>query len=136
MAVRVLPNVEGLFIAFLKADPDVAPMLGGRVYSSLPADKVWPAARVTRYAGAPVWQVPAELDRAELQLDVWADSKQVAWQVVATARAATAERMPGVHALGQVTAVDLGQLAYDPDETYDPALPRYVADLTVYARPA
>lgn len=136
MAVRILPNVEGILIAFLKDDPDVSPLLAGRVYSTIPTAKVYPLARVARFAGAPVFQVPAELDAAQVQLDVWADSKQAAWQAIATMRAAMAERLPGVHALGKVAGVDLGQLSYDPDETFDPAKPRYIADVTVYARPA
>ena len=134
--LRILPNAEGVLIAFLKSDPDVAPLLGDRVYSALPATKTWPAARVTRYAGAPVFQQPVELDRAEIQVDVWATSKQSAWQIAATMRAAVAARLPGVWPLGVVTGVDLGQFTYDADETYDPALPRYITDLTVYARPA
>lgn len=134
MPLRLLPNVEGIVLAALKADADVTALVGGRVYSSLPSAKTWPAVRVTRFGGAPAFSSPAVLDAATLQVDVWAESKMAAFTAASTVRAVMEQRLPGVHPLGTVYRVDLGQFSYDPDEVYDPVLPRYISDFTVYAR--
>lgn len=138
--LRILPNVEALLTAFLIDDPDTSALISDRVYATVPKRKVYPLVRVTRFGGTPVMQVPLEIDTAQVQLDVWAETKRAAGDTVQTIRAAMARRLPGAHdfangVTGVVTAVDFGLLSYDPDTEFDPAKPRYIADASITYRP-
>lgn len=139
--LRVLPDVEALVVAFSRADADVSSLLGVRIYGdSVPHKKTYPLARVHRFGGVPVMQVPLEIDTATLQLDVWDNTKRGASNVMRTWRSVLAARLPGVHdfgggVAGVITAVDIGVLSYDPDAVFDPPKPRYITDVSVSYRP-
>lgn len=135
MTVTLLPDVEKLVIGFLLDQDEVTDIAGTSVYSVLPKDKDWPALRVTRFGGLPVLSRPLHLDAATLQIDAFGGPKRQAWLLAETARAVMAERLPGSHDEGQVTAVNFGAFAYVPDVTFDPAQPRYLFTATVYVHP-
>lgn len=124
-----LPNVEGMVTAHLTASVGVAPV------PALPEAKMWPAIRVTRWGGSPKVAHPFVLDRALVQVDVWATRKQAAWDLSSRVQESLTSDFPGVHALGVVTLVEPGQFSYRPDDVFDPPIPRYVLDFTIYARP-
>lgn len=135
-ALRVMPNVTALVVAFLRADVDVSALAGARGYAiELPENPPLPCYRVTRFGGIPVMQVPFEIDTADLQIDAWALKHGDAEKLLNTIRAALSARLPGKHPLGMVTAVDHGVMSSSPDPTYDPARPRFIGDTTITYRP-
>lgn len=135
MAVTLLPDIEQLLSAFLRDQAEVTALVGQRVYTALPTSTTFPAVRLTRFGGAPVRQRPVHLDAADIQLDAFGGPKATALEIAETCRAVIWHRLPGEHAEGIVTGVDLGALAYSPDDTYTPAKPRYLFTATVYAHP-
>lgn len=58
--------------------------LGTRVYSSIPTNPTWPLVTVQRIGGIPA--VREYLDTANLQVDVWGNSKSEARDIAARAR--------------------------------------------------
>ncbi len=138
--MRTLPMVEALVVHYLTQHPDVSAAVGSRVYAvALPGNVTRPCVRVTRYGGSPVIQSPAlELDRADLQVDVWGATNQATASLAAVVRSALAQ-MPGRHdgpAPGVVTAVTFGPFSTSPDTERDPVWPRVIADVSVVYRPA
>lgn len=127
-------DVLRLVTTFLREDPDVAALLGPRVYTVLPREKVFPLCRVTRWGGtftdSSVW-----LDQAELQLDVWADDQA---QISDTARClveALTMRLPGSRPGGVVTASRITTIAADLDPEYEPVKHRARLGLSVHVHP-
>ena len=53
----------------------MAALVSTRVYSKLPAAKVWPAVRVARTAGGPIEETGGYLHDPLFQLDVFADDE-------------------------------------------------------------
>lgn len=133
MAVELLPDVEALVSAWLRADVDVTGLIGQRVYTDLPArDKTWPLVRLTRAGGAPTMSRPLYADRAVIQMDVWGGAKATARDIAETIRQRLcSDDFRGTHPEGVVTAVEVGQFRWLPDTTFDPPKPRYIFDLTV-----
>lgn len=82
--MRLLPDVEAVAIRYLAAHPDVA-AFGPRVYWSF--NNTTPHIVVTRTGGTASWP-PASIDRANLDVDVWAASKDEARDLTETARQA------------------------------------------------
>lgn len=135
MTTPVLPNVEALVVGFLRADDAVKAIAGARGYTAtLPKDPTRPCYRVTRFGGSPAVAFPLVLDRADLQIDTWGTTHGQAHDLMATIRAALADRLPGAHAAGAVTRVEFGPASNSPDITHDPAWPRYIADVSVFYR--
>lgn len=124
MTTTLLPNVEKLLSAFLRAQPSVIALVGDRVYTRLPEKTVFPAVQVhqfyTQFLNRPLW-----LARYFVQVDAWADNKAQAWNVSATVMAALGDSLEGVHADGIVNAVSFDGWTDDPDEIYTPAKPRW-----------
>lgn len=135
MGVRLLPNVEALVSAFLRAHPDVAGVVAGRVYTVIPNGPTWPLVRVHLYDDRPIANVPLHLVRSYLQVDGFGGSKVQAWRAAETARAALAADLVGAHDEAVVTAVDVRGLADDPDDSYSPAKPRFRFTAEVVAHP-
>lgn len=129
------PNVEALVSAFLREQTEVIALLGDRVYTSLPKNPEWPAARVVVIdeapAGSPLWLVGAVI-----QVDAWGGTKADAWRIANTCRAAIDRRLVGAHPEGVVTGVTLGGLLDEPDEDFTPAKPRWLFTSTVHAHPS
>ncbi|QXJ19610.1 DUF3168 domain-containing protein [Actinomadura graeca] len=127
-------DVLRLITSFLRADPAVAEILGERIYTVLPKDKTFPLCRVMRFGGA-FTDSSAWLDRADLQLDVWADRQA---QVSDTARClveALVWRLPGSRPGGVVTDSRLTIFAADLDPEYEPVKHRARLGLSVFAHP-
>ena len=142
--LNVLPNVLALVVAFLKADPDVAALVGSRIEAVNLTTETRPCVRVTRYGGMPAvggaWQpAPILLDTANLQIDVWGRTNKEAGDTAALLRAALGQRLPGTHNVagitGTVTRVQFGTYADDPDDVYDPPWPRVRFDTTITYKP-
>jgi hypothetical protein len=132
MPVRVLPSIEVLAVAHLKASADVAALVGTRVGTEL-------------YAGADsaIWlSLVTGEERfrnhlAALMLDVrsYGGSKSQA-DVLARTVHAVMHTMPGVHPQGVVTAVQtLAMPAWNPDEGFTPPRARYVGTYVVVLHP-
>lgn len=133
----MLPNIEGLVSAFLRADDDVVAEVSDRVYTSLPKDPTYPCVRLTRIGGATFMEGLYEFDRPLVQFDVWGGPKATAWRVAETVREAIATRLAGRHEDGLVyggVSLTTGALRYLPDEVFDPAKPRYTFDVELLTR--
>lgn len=131
----LLPDVEAEVINFLRNDPDVlASDLSDRIYGKLPQDKIYPLARVTQVTSNMLVQVPpAEFEQVTLQIDVWGGTKADTKTAAQTLRAVLAHRFvqPGIE---PASAVDLGSLAWLPDQDFDPPKARYTSDVLVTVR--
>ena len=127
----IIPNVEGLLVAALRAD---ARLSGAFVGVELPATKTWPAVRVTRTGGAPVASLPVTVvDAPEVQIDVWADRRQAAWDIAA-AVVSVLNGTRGMRRLAGVSGCEVRRVSYDPDVTFDPPKPRYIISARLWTR--
>ena len=132
----ILPDAERLASAFLRGHVGVSALVGDRVYTAYPANAgTAPLVLVQRVGGAPPIARPLVLDRATLQLDAYGGTKAQAHELVATVLDALSE-LAGVRPEGTVAGRELGPIRWQPDETFTPHRPRYVADVTLYVRPA
>ena len=134
-----LPDAEALVIDALLGLPEVTgSALGTRVYGVVPKDRVFPLARVARYGGDPLYDGhPYWLDVAALQVDVWADGGMVeAHDLAELLRGVCALRLPGfVSAGGVISSVKVSGLVQSPDQTFEPAKPRYRFTATTTVHP-
>lgn len=131
-----LPDVERLVSSYLRAHPGVAGVVGDRVYTAMPAqlEPELALVLVQRIGGTPPLSHPLVVDEAQLQVDAYGGPKAVAWEVLATVLAAFDELEGAVRPEGYVSAVRQGAIRWQPDETFDPWRPRYVADVTLTTR--
>lgn len=129
-------DVEALVSKHLRAAPAVTALVGDRVYSAIPKRAEWPLVRLTRVGGGPVG-TPNVLDAGRIQVDAFGGSKAQARELAATVIGELVANLAGQHDGGEstVTAVRAGSLRSNPDPTFDPPKPRYVAEVTVYVRP-
>lgn len=128
--MTALPDTEALVIWFL-SDALIA---GGRVYGSFPEAPTYPLAVVQRVGGNPE---PRWLDKADLQVDVWAATRAEARDSAANAFASLMT-MEGAIDTGTVQGVVTGVLPgsglrWLPDE--DTEQPRYTFSVLVTAHP-
>lgn len=142
MTLHLAPNVQAILVQFLRDQAEVDELCDGRVGTVVPADPDLPFVRVVQFGqranggDGTNWATVAEL-----QVDVWADTKADAWRTAATAHAAIVQRFVGTFdygpdAAGTVTkcvAVGLRDL---PDESYSPARSRWMFSVSVWAHPA
>ncbi|MCA1569310.1 MAG: DUF3168 domain-containing protein [Chloroflexi bacterium] len=133
--LRLLPNVEALVSAFLRAHPDVVVVVGDRVYTVVPSNPTWPLVRVHQWDDQPAGQTPLHHVAAYLQLDAFGGSKAQAWRAAETCRMAMSRQLTGVYVEAVVTGCDVRGLADDPDDSYTPAKPRFRFDAVVYCHP-
>ena len=135
MVVRALPDAELVLTGYLRGHPDVAALVGTRVYTQLPTSPTFPLVQVRRFGGVPV--IDGHLDRASVQIDVWAASKQQARDTAATVQAALIAMPSGPLAGAVVTRVrtETG-LSWQPEN--EGARPRYVlaVEVTLHPLPA
>lgn len=134
--LTLLPDVEQLLSAFLRDQPEVAAIVGERVYTTLPAAKEYPLVRLTRFGGSPSFSRPLWLDNAQVQFDCYGGPKKLANTLAETVRAAMATRLPGSHDDGYVSRVTFGALSYQPDDTLEPAHPRFIFTCAITAHPS
>ena len=137
MTALLLPDVERLVSSYLRAHAGVANVVGDRVYTAMPAqgDPSSPLVLVQRIGGTPPLSHPLVVDEAQLQIDAYGGPKVVAWAALANVLAAFDELEGVVLPEGYVSAVRQGAIRWQPDETFDPWRPRYVADVTLTTRP-
>jgi hypothetical protein len=132
----VICDVLRLVTDALRADSDLAVLVGDRVYTVLPKEKTFPLVRVVRWGGAPDRRVPrAWLDHADLQIDAWADRQIQATDVARCLVSALTERLPGPRPGGVVTASTVTHLATELDADFAPVLHRARLAVTVTAHP-
>ena len=137
MSTPVLPDVEAMLSAALRADADIIALVGDRVYGELPKDaglRAGPLVRLGRIGGGPTGQ-PLTLDAAIVQFDVWGGTKKQAREVAATIAKVVGELAGYSGPDGYITGTSPGSLRYVPDESFTPQRPRYVVEATVYNRP-
>lgn len=133
MALRLLPDVEALVVAYLKADASVAAIAGTRVSTKLA--EAYPRVNVTLITGREV--VREHLDEQHLQVDAYADDKADANLLARTVRAVLLNAPSVPHARGVVTHVrTITPPRWLPDETANDR-PRYLAEygITVHPHP-
>lgn len=136
MTDLLLPDVERLVSGYLRAHVGVAGVVGDRVYTAMPAQRSPELALVLvqRIGGTPPLSHPLVVDEAQLQVDAYGGPKVVAWEAMAHVLAAFDELEGVVLPEGYVSAVRQGAVRWQPDETFDPWRPRYVADVTLTTR--
>lgn len=129
-------DVERLASTWLRARADVIAIVADRVVTEVPNRAVFPFLRLTLIGGAPVYSHPLFLDEAYIQFDAFGGPKVVARNLIDTVRSALAADFCGLHlGVGVVTSVLFGELAYVPDDLFDPPKPRYVASASIYTHP-
>lgn len=133
MPARLLPNIESLVVAVLRANADIVALVGDRVGTELYAGA---AAAIQVHLITSDEIVARHLDGTRVQVDGWGGSKLDAWTVAATARAVLVEYDGVVGSIGVMTgARTLAGPQWLPDSTFEPPRARYVTDLEVYAHP-
>ena len=145
MAAVVFPDVEAIVIGLARSSsvalaavtaaggPASGPSVAACIASQVNGTAL-PAVTINRTGGVP--SLTRRLDRAVLDLNVWADTKAHA-SALARTMAAVLLELHGTAATGYVIAgVDqvLG-LRWLPDDTRTPTIPRYVASFAVSVRP-
>lgn len=104
MTHALFPDIEAMAARILRA----ANVCGGRCYSSIPKNPVWPLATVKRVGGTPA--VERWLDVARIQVDVWGNNKSEARS------SADAARLALHNGEGVAYGVDAGFLSGVEDE--------------------
>lgn len=139
MSLTLLPDTAALTSQFLRDQSEVVALVGQRVYTVLPNTKTFPLVRVTRVGGSAGTTFAHWLDAPLFQVDVWADTAAVAFQVAETCRAALVQRFTGVHHFtgvsGVVTSIDAGGITSGFDSE-DPKRARDRFDVVIHAHPA
>ena len=131
-----LPDVERLVSSYLRAHAMVEGLIGERVFTAYPAKAgEGPLVLVQRIGGTPPLSHPLVVDEAQLQIDAYGGGKALAWAVMATVLAAFDELEGQVRPEGSVAAVRQGAIRWQPDDTFKPARPRFIADVTLTTRP-
>lgn len=146
--LALLPDVEALVVHFLLDQPELEDMFEtavdetgrtvddaptDRVYSVLPKAKRFPCVRVTRLGGIPRTYTPRYLDGADVQIDGFAPTRDLAWQITETCGSLLAARLAGTHDQGVVTGVDVGGIR--PGDSDFEKIHMKILPATIYAHP-
>lgn len=135
MSDVLLPDVERLVSRYLRDSAPVDALVGDRVYTAWPhtgtEDTKQPLVLITRIGGDPPFSYPLVVDACDLQVDAYGGGKHQAHQLAATVRQSLAALVDRVTPDGVVHAVTFGALRYVPDESFSPARPRYVMDVSI-----
>lgn len=133
MAVRLLPSVEILTVAHLRASEDVAVIAGSRIGTELYAGSD-PAVWLTLVSGEE--RVDNHLVAPLIDVRSYATDKGTADRLARTVHAVLHD-MRGSHAQGVVTDIGTVSLPYwMPDEGFEPPRPRYVGSYSITLHPA
>lgn len=128
-------DAERLVSAYLRAQPTINDIVAERVYTDPPANLLFPLVRIQQIGGAPI-TVPLWLDEALLQIDCYGGPKALARHLLDEVRDLMGSRsFITAHEMGVVTGVDFGDVRYLPDDTFDPAKPRWIFDVSVFTHP-
>lgn len=139
--IALLPDVEQIVATWLRAQPELAALVGDKVYTALPRNfendpEFWPVVRLVRVSGTPAFSRPLRVDDAIVQFDVWGGPKKTAFTVAETIRALLAdESFVGVHDDACVVGVAFGVFQFLPDTDLSPARPRYTFEVRVRVHP-
>lgn len=133
--VDLFPDAEALISKVIRDE------LGARVYSSIPNNPTYPLITVRRIGGIPSQRV--RLDNADLQFDVWGNTKSEARLLAAQARQAaflaegtSYDTDDGYPASAVVTGLqDILGLTWLPDPLV-PKLNRYTFGLRIFLHAA
>jgi hypothetical protein len=131
--------VTTLVSGFLRSRPEVAALVGNRVYSVFPKQlaSALTFAIVQRVGGFPSLSRPLVIDLAVMQLDCYAGTHAAAHELAATCLAALSEwQGEQPDDAGNVCGVVVGPKRWQPDPTYKPPKPRYVCDFEVTVKPS
>jgi len=134
-----IPDVAWLTQTYLRSVPEVTDLVGQRIYCAFPRqlDKAETFVLIQRIGGSPPVQRPLVVDLAVLQLDVYGGRAADASRLVGAIRWALWDwqgEQPDNS--GNVCGVVFGPLRYQPDETWKPPRPRYIADVSVTVKPS
>ena len=131
MALIAFPDIEAWLTAYLRAQPEIADLVGDRVYTEIPNSPTFPLVVCRRVGGAPLNTGRAlHVGRALCQIDAYGGPK-------ATARALADLCRQAVHAsVGTqpnlvVSHVLHGGLRWMPDTGFEPSRPRYLYDAQI-----
>jgi hypothetical protein len=128
-------DVELVVVTYLRSVTEVAAAVSTRVFTVTPNSPTFPLVRVYRIGGGTPAGRSRRLDAAALQVDVFAETKKEAADILATVRAALSVLHIAVGVAAVVSAVQFGPARYIPDPDFTPAMPRYSADITVTIHP-
>jgi hypothetical protein len=133
MTLRLGVDVEALVVDYLASVPEVFALVDVRVSTETGMVLGLPLVRVQRIGGT--YAVPRWLERARLQIEAWATTKEEANDLIRTIEAAMLLAPLDEHPEGVVTEVqiDLSQLWLPDPETGDA---RYQSDFGIYVHPS
>lgn len=135
-AIVLMPNIEAIVSAFLRAQPEITAIVDDRVYTAIPGGPVYPLVRVTQFDDVKVTNMPLWVVKSSVQIEGFGGSKGDAWRACATAQSVLAERFHDQVAGGcVVSAVMWGSMRDLPDPTFSPAKPRFVTTAYITAHP-
>jgi hypothetical protein len=128
-----LPDVELIATSFLRTHIGVTDH-NADVSTELPNPIRLPYITLQRVGGVPVESV--WVDEAHVQVSCWGATKEQAFSLAASCRAALFDMQGHRDDAGYVSGVeDLTGLMWMPDTSEDPTLSRYVFGLAVYTHP-
>jgi hypothetical protein len=129
-----MPDVERMVVLYLRASSDVQALISQRVATELPASPTWPMATVTLISGEE--RLRLQLDAQRIQVDAWGGTKAQANLLIRTLRAVLLQMPSVTHDAGIVSMVHtLVGPQWLPDDTVNPARPRYLADFEIVVHP-
>lgn len=137
----ILPNVEAFTSQFLRDQPEVGDALtaaGGDadgVFTAIPKRPTYPLVRVTAITENKLSTRPLWIFRATVQIEAFGGTKAQAHEIGRTCEGVMAARMIGVQDDAVVVGVDHGAFIDLPDETFEPAKPRWILTSTITAHP-
>lgn len=132
-------DIEALLSAFLRDQPDLQALVGDRVYTDLPHQRVYPLVVFTRTAGGYLTGPPYWLESAAIVLSAYGGTHKQAHTIATTCLSLMTQGLRGSYPQGAITGLKDIDLAYDPDvDTSDDtghSRPRYLLSLKLTAHP-
>lgn len=134
----LLPDAEQLLWPWLRDQSEITDLVAPeRIFTVVPDRFNFgaPFVRYVRVGGLPLIDQPLVAEIARVQFDCYSGTKSQCKLLAETIRAAAAARLIGSHALGTVSRVQYGALAYAPDDSLATenggSRPRYTFDLRI-----
>lgn len=133
---RSLPDIEGLVLDALLADPNLVPIFGDRISTELP--DTFPDGQRLRFwraSGTPADEEPEHIDRPLLQVEGYGETKEEAFASITAGLDALFE-LPATALPGAV--VTRVQRVTGPSWSPDPTTntPRYLLGVVLYVHAA
>lgn len=138
MSLITMPNTARLVSAFLRDQTELSAVVTDRIYTKLPTSKTFPLMQVRRVGGTQRIEHVYWVEDVLLQIDAWGGPAEQAWSLAESARAILSQRLPGSHSgdvEAVVSAVQVGGVVEDSDETEPNSRPRARFDATVTVHP-